>query len=218
MPSRQLSERRDEQSLFNAVISKARKPESIGALAQGGCGMNMPTQIQAFTSIHGGLWFMTEPEVTQSESRMLGKKLLIQAAVVVATDQQQLSVQSLMQVFEICLKTLREPKRAMDQISKNDHPFGVPLLAELLEPQQCRSVVITGERDSAGLKHLCLSKMQISNEKFLARGSPDGFLSQQHQFFLTPLPSTSCGVRPGVCCWRAISPLAAVLNVDGSQQ
>ena len=168
VPSRQLSERRDEQSLFNGVVSEAGKPEPIGALAQGCCGMNMPTEIQTFPSVHGRLWFMAEPQLSQPESRVLGKRLLMQAAVVVATDQQHLRVQSLMQVFEVSLETLCESKRPVDQIPKDDHPFRLPPLTELLESQQCRSVVVTWERDSAGLEHLCLAKMQIGNEKFFA--------------------------------------------------
>ena len=168
VPSRQLSERRDEQSLFNGVVSEAGKSEPFWALAQRCCGMNMPTEIQTFTSVHGRLWFMTEPQLSQPESRVLGKRLLMQAAVMVATDQQHLSVQSLMQVFEVSLETLCESKRPVDQIPKDDHTFRLPPLTELLESQQCRSVVVTWDRDPAGLEHLYLAKMQIGNEKFFA--------------------------------------------------
>ena len=85
-----------------------------------------------------------------------------------------------MQVAEISLQALGEPKWAMDQISKDDHTFWIPLLAEFLQPLQCAPVVITGQWNSAGLEHLCLAKMQIGNKEVFTGWSPDGFLSQQN--------------------------------------
>ena len=85
-----------------------------------------------------------------------------------------------MQVAEISLQALGEPEWAMDQIAEDDHTFWIPLLTEFLQSLQGAPVVITGEWNSAGLEHLCLTKMQIGNKEFLAGWSPDGFLSQQN--------------------------------------
>ena len=103
MPSRQLSERRDQHSLFNMVKGEAGKPESIRPLTQGCCGVNVAAEIQAFKAIHGQFRFMAEPEVSQPEGWVLRQSSWIQPAVMVATDQQHVGIQSVVQVPEIRL-------------------------------------------------------------------------------------------------------------------
>ena len=136
----------------------------------------------------------------------------------VATDQEHFSIQAVVQVSEISLQALGEPEWAVDQISKNDHTFWIPLLTELLQTLQCAPVVITWKWNSAGLENLCLAKMQISDEEFLTGWSPDGLLSQQNQLFLSPLPVTMRVIYLCMGCWLAISRIALNFDVDGSQQ
>ena len=136
----------------------------------------------------------------------------------VATDQEHFSIQAVVQVSEIRLQALGEPEWAVDQISEDDHSFWIPPLTELLQTLQCAPVVITWKWNSAGLEHLCLTKMQIGNKEFFTGWSPDGFLSQQNQHFVSPLPATMRNSCDCMCCWLAISLNAVVFNVDGSQQ
>ena len=136
----------------------------------------------------------------------------------VATDQEHFSIQAVVQVSEIRLQALGEPEWAVDQISEDDHSFWIPPLTELLQTLQCAPVVITWKWNSAGLEHLCLTKMQIGNKEFFTGWSPDGFLSQQNQLFVLPLPATMRNGFVGMGCWLAISLIAVVFNVDGSQQ
>jgi hypothetical protein len=101
MPSRQLSERRDQHSLFNVVKREAGKPELIRSLTQCCCGVNVTAEIQSFAAIHGLFRFVAEPELTQPEGWVLGQSTGIQPAVMVATDQKHVGIQSVVQVLEI---------------------------------------------------------------------------------------------------------------------
>ena len=75
----------------------------------------------------------------------------------VATDQKHFGIQSLVQLSQISLQALGDTEWAMDQIPKNDDALRTPLLTEILQSQQCSPVVITWERDAAGLENLGLA-------------------------------------------------------------
>ena len=208
MASRQLSERRNEHSLFNAVEGEAGESESVRPLAQGCCGVDVSAEIQAIVPIDGLFRFMAQPEATNSAGRVLGQSPQMNTAVMVAADQHHLRMQPPVQVSEISPQSIRESEPAVDQISKDDDALRSPLLTETFKSQQCGSVVVTGQRNSACLEDLSLSQVKVGNEQFFAGWSPDGFLRKQDQFFIPPLPAAM----------RAVRSITASPDVDGSQQ
>ncbi len=208
MPSRQLSERRHEHSLFDMVIGEAGKPESVGAPAQGCCGVNVSAEIQAFNPINGVFRFMAQPETTNSAGWVLGQSPQLNTAVMVAADQHHLRMQPPVQVSEISPQSIRESEPAVDQISEDDDALRSPSLTESLKSQQRGSVVVTGQRYSARLEDLSLAQVKVGDKQFLTGWSPDGFLCKQNQLLIPPLPPTE----------RTVRLFIAVFDVDGSQQ
>ena len=208
MPSRQLSERRHEHSLFDMVIGEARKPESVGAPAQGCCGVNVSAEIQAFNPINGVFRFMAQPETAKSAGWMLRQGPQMQTAVMIAADQKHFGIQPAVQVAEICPQPIREAEPAVNQVSKDDDSLRLPLITKSLQSLQGGSVVITGQRNAARLEDLSLAQVKVGDKQFLTGWSPDGFLCKQNQLLIPPLPPTE----------RTVRLFIAVFDVDGSQQ
>ena len=189
VPSRQLTEGRNQHSAYAGVVGETGKPEPIRSLTECGRRVDVTTEIQPFTTIRRCFRFMTEPEISQAKTGSLGHPRQMQTTIVISANEKNVSVQPLVKPVEIVLQTLGETESSVNQIAENNQPSRLHLLTQPLQSIERSPVAITRQGDAACLEHLRLAQVQIGDEQLATGRSPDRLVRQQHQLLVSPVPA-----------------------------
>ncbi len=191
MPSRQLSEGRNQHSLLVFVVGETRKSQAISTLAQGCRWMNMAANIEQVCRSWAVFRLVAQPETAQTEGRFSRKHRHSKIPVVIASNQENLSFKPFRQRGQVAHQSGGEPLATVDQIAQDDDPLGAAAGADLLKTPQCSAIFITRHGYPKGLKHLGLAKVEISDQKVSACLSPDPSIWQKHQLLIPPTPDAA---------------------------
>ena len=134
------------------------------------------------------LRFMTEPELSESITRLLGQTQRAAVTIMIATHQGDGTTRELRKCLQGLAKGLGQTKGTMNQITKNDESLGLNARAKLQQWIQRAAIPITRQRDSMGLKHLGFAQMQIGNQEFTAFRTPESLLREKFESLRPPSP------------------------------